>query len=114
MDPDIITLSADKGNVTVIRQTEEYKKEIRQLLDPTTHRKLKQDPTNKITKQTNMLVRSFSLHPNVIPWSFKMETLPPRLYGLQKIHKDSTPLKSIVSTFGSPTYELAKHLATLL
>jgi hypothetical protein len=39
---------------------------------------------------------------------------PSRLYGLPKIHKDGVPLKPIVSTIGSPTYGLAKHLAGLL
>ncbi|XP_054853995.1 uncharacterized protein LOC129342319, partial [Eublepharis macularius] len=34
--------------------------------------------------------------------------------GLPKIHKDSVPLRPIVSAIGSPTYELARHLADLL
>ena len=65
-DPDIIILPADKGNATVIMQTEEYKDKIRELLDLRTYRKLKLDPTNEITKQTNMLIRSSPLHPNVL------------------------------------------------
>ena len=65
-DPDIIIFPADKGNATVIMEMEIYKDKIRELLDPTTYRKLKRDPTNKITKQTNMLIRSSSLHPNIL------------------------------------------------
>jgi hypothetical protein len=38
-------------------------------------------------------------------------TRPPRLYGLPKIHKEECPLRPIVSTMGSPTYNLAKYLA---
>ncbi|KAG8236898.1 hypothetical protein J437_LFUL018742 [Ladona fulva] len=40
--------------------------------------------------------------------------IPPRLYGLLKIHKDGVPLRPIVSTTNSPTYNLAKYLASLL
>ncbi|GJQ72197.1 hypothetical protein Trydic_g3288 [Trypoxylus dichotomus] len=42
------------------------------------------------------------------------EALPPRLYGLPKIHKQDVPLRPIVSAIGAPTYLLAKHLTTLL
>ncbi|KAJ8940458.1 hypothetical protein NQ318_007159 [Aromia moschata] len=38
------------------------------------------------------------------------ETRPPRLHGLPKIHKTDNPLGPIVSTCGSPTYELARYL----
>ena len=40
--------------------------------------------------------------------------MPPRIYGLAKIHKQNTPLRPIVSTIGSPTYQLAKYLTKLL
>ena len=36
------------------------------------------------------------------------------MYGLPKIHKQGTPLRSIVSTINSPTYKLAKYLANYL
>jgi hypothetical protein len=41
---------------------------------------------------------------------------PPKLYGLPKIHKAEAPLvlRPIVSSIGSPTYHLAKHIATLI
>lgn len=38
----------------------------------------------------------------------------PRLYGLPKTHKSNVPLKPIVNTIGSPTYLLAKFLASRL
>ena len=40
--------------------------------------------------------------------------MPPRLYGLPKIHKTGVPLRPIVSAIGSPTYLVAKFLASLL
>ena len=36
--------------------------------------------------------------------------IPPRLYGLAKIHKDGTPMRSVVSFISAPTYHLAKRV----
>nr|XP_060622650.1 uncharacterized protein LOC132769734 [Anolis sagrei ordinatus] len=113
-DPDILILPADKGNATVIMHTEQYKEKIRKLLDPTIYRKLKQDPTSKITRKTNTLIKNSSINFDIRQQLCKSEALPPRLYGLPKIHKDSTPLRPIVSAIGSPTYDLAKFLAAQL
>ena len=44
----------------------------------------------------------------------RVNTRLPYFYGLPKIHKEQVPLHPIVSTIGSPTYTLAKHLATIL
>ncbi len=38
----------------------------------------------------------------------------PRIYGLPKIHKEGIPLRPIVDFMGSPTYEWARHLASIL
>ena len=40
--------------------------------------------------------------------------LPPKFYGLPKIHKPGTPLRPIVSSCGSVTYGVAKELAKIL
>jgi hypothetical protein len=36
------------------------------------------------------------------------------LYGLPKIHKEGIPLRPIVNTIGSPTYELESYVAKIL
>ena len=38
-------------------------------------------------------------------------TVCPKFYGLPKIHKPDVPLRPIVASQGSPTYNLAKYLA---
>ena len=38
----------------------------------------------------------------------------PRIYGLPKIHKHGVPLRPIVNTTGSPTYDLEKYLVGIL
>ena len=40
--------------------------------------------------------------------------VPPKLYGLPKIHQLDTPLRPIVSSCGSVTYGVAKELAKIL
>ena len=40
--------------------------------------------------------------------------IPPKFYGLPKIHKPDTPLRPIVSSCGSVTYGVAKKLAKIL
>ena len=40
--------------------------------------------------------------------------LPPRFYGLPKVHKNGCPLRPIVSFISTPTYNLFKHVAKIL
>ena len=40
--------------------------------------------------------------------------VPPKFYGLPKIHKTGTPLRPIVSSRGSLTYGMAKILSKIL
>lgn len=37
--------------------------------------------------------------------------MSPRIYGLPKIHKEGTPLRPVVSSVQSPTYNMSKFLA---
>ena len=41
-------------------------------------------------------------------------TVCPKFYGLPKIHKPDVPLRPIVASQGSPTYNLAKYLAEMI
>jgi len=47
-DTDIIVLSADKGNTTIV--TSDYKKKIKNLLSDKAYKKLDKDSTNTITQ----------------------------------------------------------------
>lgn len=40
--------------------------------------------------------------------------ITPRIYGAPKVHKKDVPLRPIVNTIGSPTYELTKYVASIL
>ena len=97
----------------------EYEKKVNNLLsDEKTYQKLKKDPTKKfkdeLVKELKTLkdreVISFDLHRRLYPTVDQ----PPRFYGLPKVHKKDTPLRPIVSSIGSISYQCARYLADIL
>ena len=79
MDKTIVLLPADKGNATVTMKTEEYNKKIHELLDPAVYRKLNRDPTNKILRKTNQLIKLSQIPSKFQREICKTEAFPPRL-----------------------------------
>ncbi|XP_074041026.1 uncharacterized protein [Leptinotarsa decemlineata] len=110
----ITILPADKANATVILKTEKYNNNIEELLDPANYRKLQRDPTQSKFSNVNKVIRSSSLSETTQKAILRTEAVPPRPYGIPNIHKTNMPLRPMVSTPGSPTYQLARHLASLL
>ena len=49
-------LPADKGNTTVVMNTSDYKKKIKNLLSDKAYKKLDKDPTNTIAQNIKILV----------------------------------------------------------
>ncbi|XP_011864941.1 PREDICTED: uncharacterized protein LOC105560403, partial [Vollenhovia emeryi] len=86
---DILILPADKGNATVVMDKRDYH-------------------TN-VEKKTS-LVKKANLPPLTTKYLAPSDSSAPRLYGLPKIHKESVPLRPIVSNIGGPTYQLARYL----
>ena len=111
---EVIVISADKGNATVVMNTDEYEEKIKEILKPETYSVKARDPTNTVERKTINLLKETDWEQDLIKQLKPSNSLPPRLYGLPKIHKQGVPLRPIVSSIGSPTYKLAKHLATLL
>ena len=78
------------------------------------YRKLSNNPIPKIMKEVKKTIMESNLDDKLkrklIP---SCETIP-RIYRLPKIHKEGVPLRPIVNTIGSPTYELAKYVAKIL
>ena len=102
----------------LVMDKEEYIKKSEELLHQPTYKELPSDPT---TKHKNRLVS--------IPKTIKSEggkdnitykrlyptgAGSPKYYGLPKIHKTGVPLRPIISSRGSATYESAKELAKIL
>ena len=92
---DIMLVPADKGNMTVIMNTTDYKRKIEHHLDdPDTYTALDYDPSNEIRKKVNsylkklydmkLLVKEEYLH------LFANSSTTPLFYCLVKIHKNWT------------------------
>ena len=116
--PSIHILKADKGNATVIMRQDEYDSKMESLLNTSTYTKLSRDPTAATERRINE--KLLKLHREDIipkPLYFKLRcssSTCPVIFGQPKIHKPDTPLRPIVATRGSPTYDTARHLATIL
>ena len=118
-DQSIKILPADKGKCTVVLDTETYHQKCSALLsDDKTYQKLSRDPTQGYKKQLVSILKDLkdkgaidqALYYKLYPTT---ET-PPKFYGLPKIHKKDNPLRPIVSSRGSITYDTAKYLATVI
>jgi uncharacterized protein (UPF0335 family) len=114
LNKNLSILPADKGNVTVVMNTKDYKDKIRTLLDDTdTYKIHNRDPITYLEKTTRSKILASTIDQNrqksLIPRAHSSQI--PKLYGLPKIHKSNVPLRPIVSAVGSPTQALAKYLA---
>ena len=117
-DRDHIVLTADKGVAMVIMDRQNYITKANNLPSQNTYRSIPWDPTNTIkNKLINILKRVKSqtdLNNQTYKAMYSTGCVPPKFYGLPKIHKPDTPLRPIVSSCGSVTYDVAKELAKIL
>ena len=102
----------------VIMDRQDYINKANQLLNQNTYRSIAKDPTSSIkNKLINILKRvknQTGLDSNTYKSMYPTGCVPPKFYGLPKIHKPDTPLRPIVSSCGSVTYGVAKELAKIL
>jgi hypothetical protein len=111
---DIQILKADKGNYTVIMDKQVYTEKMNCLLHTNTNRKLKNDPTKLLLELAKSIAKLCGLNTLTDRSLIPMCPQIPRIYGLPKIHKNDVPLRPIVSTRNSVTYNLAKYLTKKL
>ena len=109
---DEVIMLADKGNATVVMKRSNYDEKMEQLLqDPTTYRRLPNDPTpaqeSKLSRKRKSPEKCREILSKLYQKLRPTGSQPPRIYGLPKIHKPAVPLRPIVSCIGSPSYELS-------
>ena len=119
-DKDIRILPADKGKLVVVLDTEEYHKKCESLLsDTSTYKKLgKRDPTSKYKKELVTVLQRIQFAGAIDNPKYRhlypTTECSPKFYGLPKVHKKDIPLRPIVSSVNTITYNSAKFLADIL
>ena len=114
-----VVLTADKGLAMVTMDQEDYtNKALALLQDTNTYKVLPKDPTSQLKNKLISLLKDIKhtggFSTNKYKQSYLTSAVPPKFYGLPKIHKTGTPLRPIVSSRGSITYGVAKELAYII
>ena len=118
-DKSITILPADKGRTTVVMDTTQYEKQMIEMLDDkNTYEIMKKDPTEEKKKTLKSLLKplieegkiSMDNYKHLVPTA----NITPRIYGTPKIHKKDIPLRPIVDSIGSITYNLSKALVEII
>ncbi|XP_055585258.1 uncharacterized protein LOC129738096 [Uranotaenia lowii] len=117
--PNIIVLEADKGNITVMMNREDYDRKMLALIeDENTYSSLTRDPTTGFqTKNNEFAKRLADLKLINRATELKLKTYKataPCIYGTPKAHKEGLPLRPVVPCMTSPSYELSKHVGRIL
>ena len=117
-DQEKVILTADKGVSMVVVGKKEYIKKSEDLLNQSTYMALTTDPTSKCKNKLINLLKTIKaeggIDNNTCKRIYPTGAVPPKYYGLPKIHKMGTPLRPIISSRGSATYETAKELAKII
>ena len=115
---DKVVLTADKGVAMVVMDKQEYISKVEELLAQPACRTIPRDPTNKIKAQLITKLRRIKRENNLDEGTYKAMyptgCVPPKFYGLRKIHKTGNPLRPIVFSRGSVTYGVAKVISKVL
>ena len=102
----------------VIMDRQDYISKANTLLNQNTYRSIPWDPTNTIKNKLITILKRVKTQAGLNNQTYKAMyptgCVPPKFYGLPKIHKPDTPLRPIVSSCGSVTYGVAKELAKIL
>ena len=117
-DPSRMVLTADKGVALVVMNTEDYKKKVEELLNQNTYRALTSDPTMRLKNKMIGILKSIKAKGGMSEELYK-RLYPtgagsPKFYGFPKIHKPGMPLRPIVSSIGTVTYQTSKEVARIL
>ena len=113
-----VILTADKGTCLVVMDKEEYINKSQDLLNEDTYRVIPEDSTNKQKNRLILIVKKIKNEGGISEEKYKY-MYPTgagisKFYGLPKVHKAGVPLRPIVSSRGSVTYNTSKELARIL
>ena len=111
-------LTADKGVSIVVIDNEEYIKKADELLSQSSYKNISTDPTNRYKNKLITLLKKIKTEGGMDDATYRRlyptGASPPKFYGLPKVHKSGMPLRPIVSSIGSLTYDTSKELSRIL
>ena len=117
-DKNRMVLTADKGVLLVVLDQEDYTAKSEELLNQSNYRILKTDPTTKHKNKLINLLKSIKaeggIDDNIYRRLHPTGAVPPKYYGLPKVHKPGMPLRPIISSVGSVTHATAKELTRII
>ena len=119
MDNNRLILTADKGVALVVIDKAEYIRKAEDLSKEKTYKKITEDPTvkqkkNKLVNILRNIKTEEGLNEETYKRLYPTGAGSPKFYGLPKIHKTGIPLRPIISSIGTVTYNTAKELAKIL
>ena len=111
-EKDLIITKADKGNVIVIMNKEDYIDRTEKMLEDTVYQKINKSPLNKCVSEVNEVLKTIKL---IIPetdmrWLKVSNPKVAKLYTFPKIHKPGEKMRPIVSQINAPTSKIEKWL----
>ena len=116
-DQERIMLTADKGVALVVMNKTDYINKSEELLNTNTYKKIPEDLTNKKKPRLINLLKNIKSEGGLSDERYKKMyptgAVSSKYYGLPKIHKAGTPLRPIISSIGTSTYNTPKELARI-
>ena len=111
-------LTTDKGVSIVVLDKEEYTRKADELLSQSSYKNIPTDQTNKYKNKLITLLKTIKTEGGMDEATYRRlyptGASPPKFYGLPKVHKSGMPLRPIVWSIGSVTYETSKELSIIL
>ena len=118
MDNNRLILTTDRGVALVVIDKVEYIQKAEDPLKEKTYKKITEDPTVKQKNKLINILRNIKteggLNEETYRRLYPTGAGSPKFYGLPKIHKSGIPLRPIISSIGTVTYNTAKELAKIL
>ena len=121
-NPNIVVTRPDKGQGVVILNKHDYIRKIREIIDDETKfTAVTEDPLQlmfSLTDRMNRFLSTLCEKKKISKADYNELHLPSAkpgvLYGLPKMHKQSIPMRPILSAIGTFNYKLAKFLVPIL
>ena len=111
-------LTADKGVSTVVIDKKEYIRKAEELLRQPTYKPIPTDPTNRYKNMLIILLKKIKTEGGIDEVTYRRiypkGARPPKFYGLPNVHKTGMPLRLIVTSIGTVTYETSKELSRIM